>query len=48
MFTSMKTERLMRRPPAMDIPRQFLNESSINLWVGMVVIVLSQFWTLTV
>ena len=38
-------ERLIRRPPESCMPRQFLNDSLISLWVGMVVIVLSQFCT---
>ena len=32
-------ERLIRRPPASLIPRQFLNDSLMNLWVGIVEIV---------
>ena len=44
----MRSERLMRRPPDSDMPRQFLNDSVMNLWVGMVEMLLSQFWILTV
>ena len=47
-FLSTCTERLIRRPPDADMPRQFLNDSAISLWVGTVVMVLSQFWILTV
>ena len=39
---------MIRRPPASLIPRQFLNESLITFLVGMVVMVLSQFCTVTV
>ena len=42
------SERLIRRPPASLIPRQFLNESLISFLVGMLVMVLSQFCTFTV
>ncbi len=38
----------MRRPPDSLMPRQFLNDSLMKRWVGIVVIVLSQFWILTV
>ena len=38
----------MRRPPDSLIPRQFLKDSEMSLWVGIVVIVLSQFCTFTV
>ena len=40
---SMLIDRLIRRPPDSDIPRQFLNDSVIRAYVGIVVIVLSQF-----
>ena len=36
-------DRLMRRPPDSAIQRQFLKESEIKLYVGIVVIVLSKF-----
>ena len=36
-------ERLIRLPADSAIPRQFLNESEIRLYVGIVVIVLSKF-----
>ena len=38
----------MRRAPDSDIPRQFLNDSSMNFDVGTVVIVLSKFLIFTV
>ena len=38
----------MRRPPESNMPRQFLKLSVISRQVGMVVMVLSQFCTLTV
>ena len=44
----MLKERLILRPPDSDIPRQFLKDSLMNLCVGIVEMVLSQFWTLTV
>ena len=34
------SERLMRRPPEADMPRQFLNESAMSACVGIVVMVL--------
>ncbi|MNY33954.1 hypothetical protein D3C86_1682570 [compost metagenome] len=40
--------RLIRRPPHSCMPRQFLNGSLIKRLVGMLVMVLSQFCTLTV
>src|SRR5690625_6609396 len=40
--------RLMRRPPDSCMPRQFLKGSVMKRLVGIVVIVLSQFCTLTV
>ena len=42
------SERMMRRPPESNMPRQFLKLSVISRQVGMVVMVLSQFCTLTV
>ena len=45
---SMLIARLMRRPLDSDIPRQFLNDSVISAYVGIVVIVLSKFRTFTV
>ena len=47
-FMSMKIERLMRRPPLLNIPRQFWNESLTSAYGGIVVIVLSQFRIFTV
>jgi hypothetical protein len=34
---------LMRRPSEFSIPRQFWNESELKLYVGIVVVVLSNF-----
>ena len=39
---------MIRLPSESSIPLQFLNESEIKAYVGMVVIVLSKFWTFTV
>ncbi|MNZ87642.1 hypothetical protein D3C78_1065060 [compost metagenome] len=39
---------MIRRPPDSCMPRQFLNESLMKRLVGMLVMVLSQFCTLTV
>ncbi|MOA11457.1 hypothetical protein D3C78_1314000 [compost metagenome] len=44
---SMRSARRMRRTPDSDMPRQFLKLSLISFQVGMVVMVLSQFCTLT-
>ena len=44
----MFTERLMRLPPDSHMPRQLVNDSETNLYVGTVEIVLSQFCTFTV
>ena len=46
--TSIRIERLIRRPPDSLIPRQFLNDSLMKRWVGIVENVLSQFWIFTV
>ncbi len=47
-FVSSRSVRLMRRPPELNMPRQFLKLSLISRQVGMVVMVLSQFCTFTV
>ena len=47
-WISIAIDRLIRRPPDSCMPRQFLNDSLINEYAGIEVIVLSQFCTFTV